>query len=275
MLLMNGRLDSIRLAMVLGIFAAVSLLVGSRAAVCVAEIKTEEIQYEHDGVALKGFLAFDDSITAPRPGILVVHEWWGLNEYAKMRATKLAELGFVAFAADFYGEGKSTTHSADAMAWSGEIRKNIDAWQKRGEAGLDVLRKRPEVDPSRLAAIGYCFGGATVMQMAYAGSDLKAVVSFHGSLPLPSDGKFEAVKPSVLICHGQDDTFVPTEKVIEFQQKLSAAKVDMVFVSYAAAKHSFTNPGASDAKIPGIEYNQAADTRSWEHMQDFFAEKLK
>jgi len=239
-----------------------------------ADVKTETIEYRDGDTKLVGFLAYDDAIQGPRPGVLVVHEWWGLNDYARNRAKQLASMGYVAFAADIYGEGKSTTHPQDAMAWSGEIRKSLDGWRKRGEAGLAVLREHPRVDSSKLAAIGYCFGGATVIQLAYAGADLKAVASFHGSLPLPAAGDLQRCKASVLACHGQDDSFIPAEQVAKFQSQLSEGKVDLVFVSYGGAKHSFTNPDAGAAGVDGLEYNRNADLRSWQHLTDFLKERL-
>jgi dienelactone hydrolase len=149
-----------------------------------AEVKTETVQYRDGDQVLTGFIAYDDSLPGKRPGVLVVHEWWGLNDYAKRRAEMLAELGYVAFAADMYGDNRVTEHAADAKGWMMQITENQDAWQRRALAGLEALKASDKVDGERLAAIGYCFGGATVMQMAYAGADLDGVVSFHGSLPV-------------------------------------------------------------------------------------------
>jgi dienelactone hydrolase len=240
-----------------------------------AEVRTETVEYRDGETTLRGFLAYDDAVTGPRPGVLVVHEWWGLNDYARSRAKQLAELGYVAFAADIYGEGRSTTHPQDAMAWSSEVRKSVDGWRTRAEASLDVLRKHPRVDPQRLAAIGYCFGGATVMQLAYAGADLKAVASFHGSLPLPESGDLERCKASVLACHGQADSFISPEQVTKFQQQLSDGGVDLVFVTYGKAKHSFTNPDAAKAGVDGLAYNAEADHRSWAHLREFLEERFR
>lgn len=182
----------------------------------------------------------------------------------------LAELGYVAFALDMYGEGKTTTHPAEAGEWAGMIRKNVDAWRKRALAGLEILKGQENVDPSRLAAIGYCFGGSTAIQLAYANSGVKGIVSFHGALPAYSGtGKIAA---KLLICHGADDGFIPQEQIDAFRKALDAAGADWHMVYYGGARHSFTNPGADKAGLDGLRYNKAADERSWAHMKRFLAE---
>jgi dienelactone hydrolase len=235
-----------------------------------AELKTETITYQDGGTTLKGYLAYDDSITEKRPGVLVVHEWWGLNEYAKQRAEMIAELGYVAFAADMYGDDKVTEHAADAKGWMQQITSNVDAWRARAEAGLDVLKRQEQVDPDKLAAIGYCFGGATVMQLAYGGADLDGVVSFHGSMPPAPEGV--KIKPAVLAAHGYDDEFEPPERVAAFQKSLEAAGADWQLVIYGGAHHGFTNPNADEYGMENVEYNAKADRRSWELMQSFLSE---
>ena len=237
-----------------------------------AEVQTKVVPYTHDGEALEGFLAWDDAAEGKRPGVLVVHEWWGLNDYARGRARQLAQLGYVAFALDMYGKGKVTEHPKQAGEWAGTIRRNQDAWRARAMAGLSVLQEQPQVDAGRMAAIGYCFGGSTVLQLAYGGAALAGVVSFHGSLPAATAEQARQIEASLVVCHGAADGFVPRAQIDAFRASLEAGDVDWVFVEYAGAKHSFTNPGADAIGIDGIKYDKHADTRSWRLMQDFFDE---
>jgi dienelactone hydrolase len=236
------------------------------------EVKTKTIDYRDGDTELQGYLAWDDAVQGKRPGIIVVHEWWGLDDYAKKRVQQLAKLGYVAFAADMYGKGQVTDHPDKAGEWSKQITSNVDAWQKRALAGLEVLRKQEQVDPQRLAAIGYCFGGATAMQMAYAGADLDGVVSFHGSLPVPEEGQGGNIKAKVLAFHGSEDGFVPREKVTAFQEAMDKAKADWHMVVFGGAKHGFTVPGVDKHGIENLRYDKEADERSWKHMQLFFDE---
>ena len=237
-----------------------------------AELKKETIQYKDGDVELQGYLAWDDSISGKRPGILVVHEWWGLNDYARQRAEMLAGMGYVAFAVDMYGKGKIAQHAQEAGQWAGQIRANIKAWQERGLAGLKILQGHALVDAKRIAAIGYCFGGATAMQLAYTGADLAGAVSFHGSLPEPPKEAAGKIKAKILICHGAADSFIPAEQIQKCQRGLEEAKADWQMVFYSGARHSFTNPAADQAGIEGLHYDKSADARSWQHMQDFFKE---
>src|SRR5437868_4041249 len=170
-----------------------------------AEVKTKTVPYEYGGVTFKGYLAWDDSTTGKRPGVLVLHEWWGLNEYARKRAEQLAGLGYVAFAGDMYGEGKTTEHPKEAGQFAGEVRKNVAVWQGRAQAALKVLTEQPQVDAAKLAAIGYCFGGSTALELAYTGADLKAVATFHAALPIPDAEQARAIKAKVLVNHGAAD----------------------------------------------------------------------
>jgi len=234
-----------------------------------AELRSEVVAYEHDGQALQGHVYWDDAVTGPRPGVLVVHEWWGLNDYAKARARELAGLGYVAFAADMYGTGRVTEHPEQAGEWAKLITDNVAAWRDRARTALELLAARPHVDRERLAAIGYCFGGSTVMQLAYSGADLDAVASFHGSLPV-ADAR--EVRASVLIAHGAEDSFVPADRVADFQQALSAAGVDWQMVYYGGAVHSFTVPGADAHGMQGVAYDARADRRSWALLRDFLGE---
>lgn len=242
------------------------------------EIQTAELTYTSDGVNMKGYLAFDDAISDPVPGVLVVHEWWGHNEYARMRARKLAELGYVALAVDMYGEGKQASHPEDAMKFVQEVTANYDGALERFRVAMELLRSHPRTDPTKIAAIGYCFGGATVLNCARAGFDLKAVVSFHGSLGTPRPAEKGKVKAEVLVCHGADDPFVTPEDIEGFKKEMTDAGVTYTFTAYEGAKHSFTNPGANEFgtkfNLP-LEYNQKADEASWADMKALFTRVFK
>ena len=240
-----------------------------------AAVKTETVSYQHAGTVYEGFLAYDDALAGPRPGVLVVHEWWGLNDYAKTRATMLAEMGYVAFAVDMYGGGKTAGHPREAAKFAGMVRENQAEWRARALAGLQQLRARPETDKQNVAAIGYCFGGATVLQLAYAKAPVKGVVSFHGALPAASKAEAEGVTAAVMICHGAADGFVPPEQVEACLEPLEAAGVDYVFTAYAGAKHGFTNPGADARGMDGLGYDRNADARSWAAMSAMFDVLLK
>jgi len=237
-----------------------------------AVMQQEEISYKDGDTELKGYLFWDDAFSGKRPGVLVAHEWWGLNDYSKLRAEMLAELGYVAFAADMYGDGRKTRHADEAKGWMKQITANIDLWQRRANLALEQLRSHPNVESSKLAAIGYCFGGATVMQMAYLGADLDGVVSFHGSLPPATPEQAARVKARVLIAHGDDDGFVPPERIDAFKKALSAAGVDWEMDVYAGARHGFTNPYADGYGMGGLAYQEQADRRSWARMLAFFEE---
>ena len=237
-----------------------------------AVMQQEEIRYKDGDVELKGYLFWDDAFSGKRPGILVAHEWWGLNDYSKLRAEMLAELGYVAFAADMYGDARMTRHADEAKGWMKQITANVDLWQRRAGLALEQLRSHPNVESTKLAAIGYCFGGATVMQMAYQGADLDGVVSFHGSLPPATPEQAAMVKARVLIAHGDDDGFVPAKRIEAFKKALSGAGVDWEMDIYAGARHGFTNPYADGYGMKGLAYHEQADRRSWSRMRAFFEE---
>jgi len=239
-----------------------------------AEVQTKTIEYKDGDTVLKGVLAWDDAMTGKQPGVLVVHEWWGLNDYAKSRAEALAREGYVAFALDMYGDDKVTSHGNEAGEWMKQITSNIDAWRTRAQLGLDVLKAQDNVDGGKVAAIGYCFGGATVMQMAYAGADVNAVVSFHGSLP-PAPEAVTSIKPQVLIAHGRDDAFIPADRIDAFQKGLDRAGADWEMMIFSGARHGFTNPDAGAYGMDNLQYNEAADKRSWSAMLGLFEETLK
>ena len=235
-------------------------------------IVTKTISYHDDGVSLQGFLAYDNALKGKRPGVLVVHEWWGLNDYARKRATKLAALGYVAFALDMYGKDKVTDHPEQAKEFSKQVTGNVESWQKRALAGLAVLKKQSVTDSSRIAAIGYCFGGSTVQQLAYSGANIKGIVSFHGSLIPPSESAIKQTKAKFLICHGASDPFTKPEALQAYITSMNASGIDWKIVIYAHAKHAFTNPDADKYGMAAIGYNRTADQRSWEDMKQFFKE---
>lgn len=252
--------------------ALIGLLVASLTAD--AAVQTKTIDYKSGDVACKGFLAYDDSVKGPRPGVLVVHEWWGLDAYAKKRAEDIAKLGYVAFCPDMYGEGKVVDHPKDAGEMAGKVRANVEEWRKRAVAGLDVLKSQPECDKTKLAAIGYCFGGSTALELAYAGADLKAVVTFHAALPPLTEAEAKQIKPAIIVCNGADDKFIPAAAIKAFRDALDKAGVKYEFVSYPGALHSFTVPDADKRNIPGMKYDKAADEDSWKRMVKLFADKF-
>lgn len=237
-----------------------------------AAVKGRTVEYRDGDVELQGYFAWDDAVPGKRPGIIVVHEWWGLNDYAKKRADMLAQLGYAALAIDMYGKGKVTEHPQEAGEWAKQIQANVAGWQKRALLGLDILKKDPHVDAQRLAAIGYCFGGATVMEMAYSGADLAGVVSFHGSLPPPTDDQMSKIKARILVAQGSEDAYTPPERVVQFQNALDKAKADWTMITYSGARHSFTVPDADKHGMENLRYNKNADERSWQAMRQFFRE---
>jgi dienelactone hydrolase len=235
-------------------------------------VKTQEVRYTHNGTEFVGYLAYDDAIEGKRPGILVLHEWWGLNDYAKKRTEQLAEMGYVAFAADMYGKGQVTEHPQEAGAMATKVRENVQEWRARASAALDILKKQPQVDNSKLGAIGWCFGGSTALQLAFTGADLDAVVTFHAALPTPKENEAKAIKGELLINHGYADPFVTQATVQAFENALAGSSSNWTVVQYAGAKHSFTVKGIDSKGVEGLAYNARADHQSWFAMQRLFAE---
>jgi dienelactone hydrolase len=235
-------------------------------------IHTEWVQYRHGETALEGYLAYDDAVKGRRPGVLVVHEWMGLGDYAMKRAEQLAGMGYVAFALDMYGKGVRAKTPEEAAKLSGIYKGDRPLMRGRAQAGLDELRKQPLVDPARIAAIGYCFGGTTVLELARSGADVAGVVSFHGGLGTPQPAGAKNIKGKVLVLHGADDPHVPAAEVAAFQDEMRKAAVDWQMIYYGGAVHSFTNPGAGKDASTGVAYNEKADKRSWEAMKTFFKE---
>ena len=238
-----------------------------------AAVQSKAVQYEHDGEKMTGYLYWDDVMSGPRPGVLVIHEWWGLNDYAKERARMLAELGYVAFAADMYGGDRVTDQAGQAQEWMQEVTADVEGWRERAELGLAQLKASDMVDPERVAAVGYCFGGGTVLQMAYGGTSAKGVVSFHGSLPAAPVEARGKVGARILALHGYADGFVASEVVANFQEKLESSGADWEFVSYGGdVRHGFTNPNAGGYGIDNLKYDAQADVDSWQRMQAFFSD---
>ena len=237
-----------------------------------AKVQSREVTYKEGGTVLKGYVAWDDAVEGDRPGVLVVHQWMGLTDYEKMRANMLAELGYVAFCADIYGEGIRPSNMKEAGAQATIYRSDLPLMRKRVQAGLDQMLTMEQVDSNRVAAIGYCFGGGVVLELARSGADVAGVVSFHGSLntSLPADA--ETLKAKALVLHGAVDPYVPAKDVEAFMAEMNAANADWQMVHYSGAVHSFTQKHAGSDPSAGAAYNEAADHRSWAHMRVFFAE---
>lgn len=238
-----------------------------------AEIRTREIPYQSaDGTALLGYYAWDDSIKGKRPGIVVVHEWWGLNDYARRRARELAQLGYAALAIDMYGDGKHTEHKGEAMEMMHGVTSDSKVSYTRARAGLDLLKAQAEVDTKKVAAIGYCFGGKIVLDMARQGMDIAGVVSFHGVLATATPAQKGKVMARVLVLNGEADKFIPATDIAAVKKEMQDAGVDFIFVNYPGAKHAFTSTDADRlGKENGMDiaYNADADKASWQKMQEF------
>ena len=237
-----------------------------------ADLYSETVSYQQGGEELRGYLAYDKADTRPRPAVLVVHEWWGLNDYIKGRVHQLAGLGYVVFAADIYGNGFTTKDPQEAGKLAGKFRGDRQLLRNRAKAGLQVLQGQPLADQKRIAAIGYCFGGTAVLELARSGAPVAGTVTFHGGLDTPTPEDAKNIQGKVLALHGADDTFVPPAQVSAFQEEMRKGKVDWQMVLYGGAVHSFTNPDNGTDPSRGLAYNAKADRRSWEHMRLFFAE---
>ena len=237
-----------------------------------AMVSTREVEYRSGETVLKGYLADNPALKGNRPAVLVVHEWWGLNDYARKRARDLAELGYVAFAVDMFGDGKTAQHPDDAGKFAGEVMKNKHVAEARFNAALEYIKKQSAVDPKRIAAIGYCFGGGVVLHMARQGADLKGVVSFHGSLATDTPAQQGAVKARILVFNGEADKMVPPEQVAAFKEEMTKAGASFRYVGFPGVMHSFTNPDADKYaarfKLP-LAYNSNADQTSWAETKKF------
>ncbi len=252
------------------ILAALLSAIGVR-----AEIKSEAVEYKEGDTTLEGWHAYDDSVQGKRPGVLIVHQWKGLSDYEKKRAEMLAKLGYNVFAVDIYGKGIRPKSPQEAGAQAGKFKGDRPLLRKRVQAGLDVLSKNELTDGKNIAAIGYCFGGTTALELARSGADLSGVVSFHGGLSTPTPEDAKNIKAKVLALHGADDPNVPAKEVEAFEKEMRDAKVDWQLVAYGGAVHSFTDWNAGNDNSKGAAYNEKADKRSWEAMKEFFAEIFK
>ena len=237
-----------------------------------AEIITSDVEYKIGDVTLQGYIAYDNSSQEKRPGVLIVHQWKGLTDYEKSRAVQIAELGYVAFAVDIYGKGIRPSTSEEASKTAGQFYADVMLYRERLNAGLNELKMQPLVDPDKIAAIGYCFGGGGVLELARSGAEILGVVTFHGSLKSQNPDDAKNIKCRVLVQHGAIDPFVKEEDVIGFKKEMEDANVDYVLTEYSGAVHSFTQKSAGNDVTQGSAYNETADKRSWEAMKMFLKE---
>ena len=243
-----------------------------------AAVQGREVSYSANGTTLKGYVAYDDAIKGKRPGILVIHEWWGHNEYARRRARMLAEQGYTALAVDMYGDGKQAHHPDDAGKFASEVSKNAVLAKARFDAAYNLISKEDTVDAGKIGAVGYCFGGSVALNMARIGEPLKVVVSFHGGLGTDHPAEAGKVKARIASFTGEDDPMIPAAQVAAFRQEMDKAGVSYKVVTYPGAKHAFTNPDADkygqEFKLP-LAYNAAADKASWDEGLAFLADAFK
>lgn len=237
-----------------------------------AELQKKNIEYKDGDTTLEGYLVYDDAIHGKRPGVLVVHDWMGFGPYANGRAEQLAQLGYAAFAVDIYGKGVRPKDTDEASKQATYYKEHRDVLRRRVQAGLDAFKNESVVDPQEIAAIGYCFGGTTVLEMARAAMSVVGVVSFHGGLSTTMPANKGDVKAKVLVLHGADDPYVPQDEVADFQKEMKQANADWQMTYYSGAVHSFTHKDAGNDNSKGAAYNEHADKRSWESMKLFLGE---
>ena len=237
-----------------------------------AAVKMEPVEYKQGDTPLEGWLVYDDAGGGKRPGVLVVHDWFGVSDYVKGRAEQLAKLGYVAFVADIYGKGVRPQTPQEAGAAAGKFKADRSLLRARVNAALDILEKNPNVDPARIAAIGYCFGGTTVLELARSGADIAGVVTFHGGLDTPTPEDAKNIRCKVLILHGADDPLAPAAQVTALEDEMRKAGVDYQINLYGGAVHAFTRKDSGNDPSKGVAYNEKADQRSWQAMKDFFTE---
>lgn len=253
----------------------VALLAMLFSTIAQAEIKTVPVDYELDGTTFKGQVVWDDSKGDTLPGVLIVHEWWGANDYVQGRAKQIAELGYAAFVADMYGDGQTVDNADQAGKLAMPLLMDRKTARKRLDAALQAFIATGHVDKDKIAAMGYCFGGTMSLELARENGPVVGVISFHGNLAaqhgLEAHGE---VKPSVVVMHGAADPMVPPDQVNAFSKEMDAAKADLTFIGFAGAEHAFTNPAADSHNIPGVKYQEEADKRSWQIMKIFLAEWL-
>lgn len=261
----NGKLMNFLRGLIIVLFISTSIF---------ADIKKDTVTYQSGNTTLKGYVYYNEAKKGNLPVMLVVHEWWGCNEYAQSRAEQLAGIGFLAFAVDMYGDGKVVTTSAEAGKLAGEVKGNVQMMRERINAALEYIKKRPNADLTKIGAIGYCFGGTVALELARSGAELNGVVSFHGGLATPKPEQTKNVKTKILVCHGGSDKFVPDTEVAAFRKEMDAANVDWQLIMYSGAVHAFTNPNSGNKPETGVAYNETADRRSWGTMIRFFAEVM-
>jgi dienelactone hydrolase len=250
-------------------------MVLSVASLCKAELRMQQVEYKDGDTVLEGYLSYDDATQDLRPAVLVCPEWWGLDDYPKHRADQLAKMGYVAFVADIYGRGVSTEDPAQAGAWSAPLMADRKAMRNRVFAGWNTLLGQKYVDKTRVAAIGYCFGGTCALELARAGAPLVGVVAFHGNLSRTADEGPDNISCKILVLHGGADPLVGPKVLAAFEAEMIDVKANYEINIYGGALHAFTNPAADSHHIPGIGYNEQADKRSWAAMKDFFEEIFK
>ena len=274
---MNIRLLTVSLVLLISTSCNNHTHVGKQQQSTAAQMKEINCSYTIENTNHRSFIAIDTSFDKKRPVVMIVPEWWGLNNYVKNRAVQLAKLGYVAMAVDLYGEGKIANNVEEAMQYSTPFYQNSVFAKERFDAAMAEIKKIPEADTNQIAAIGYCFGGSMVLNFAKMGEDLKGVVSFHGGLKGVEANK-ELLKAKILICHGQEDQFVPAADVAAFKREMDSIHAFYIFKSYEGATHAFSNPDATEwgkkFKLP-IAYNAAADTSSWNEMKKFFTTIFK
>lgn len=261
--------------MKLKLFAALALGLALAAQAAHAEIKTETVEYKQGNATLRGFLAYDDAVKGKRPGVLIMHQYFGLTPFEQGIAKKLAAMGYVAFAADTYGTAVHPKSPQEAGAATVPFEKDRAMWRARGEAALDVLKANANVDASKIGVIGYCFGGGSALELARDGAPVVATVVFHGFLDTPNPADAKNIKGHVLALQGGDDPIVPQKNVEAFEAEMRAAHVDWQMVQYGGARHAYTLAMVGDHPGSPVAYNALADHRSWIAMTDYFKEYLK
>jgi dienelactone hydrolase len=250
-------------------------MVLSLASLSRAEIRMQQVEYKDGDTVCEGYLSYDDATQDIRPAVLVFPEWWGLDDYPKHRADQLAKMGYVAFVADMYGKGVNTDDPKQAGEWATPLLTDRKMMRQRASAALDTLLNQKYVDKTRVAAIGYCFGGTCALELAREGAPLAGVVSFHGNVSRTADEGPDKITAKILVCHGGADPLVPPKVLAEFEAEMIEVKANYQINIYSNAMHAFTNPAADSHHIPGIGYNEQADKRSWAAMKDFFEEIFK
>lgn len=238
-----------------------------------AAIQSKPVTYQAGDVTCEGVLVYDDAVTDPRPGVLIIHQWMGITAHETSKAEELAKLGYVAFCADIYGKGVRPADMKQAGEFAGKYKGDRALYRERLNAALTAFKAQPQVNGAKLASTGYCFGGTGVLELAREGAPVLGVVSFHGGLGTPEPAT--SVKTKVLVLHGADDPFVPAEEVAAFKKEMADAKADYQFVAYSGAVHSFTQKAAGNDNAKGAAYNAEADEKSWAAMKEFLAAVLK